>query len=79
MKRAGVYGRVSTSDQREEGTSLDTQRDEGLAKASELGWDVSANHIILEDWTGTDLQRPGLTRLMDLARSGAISGLSSTR
>lgn len=75
MKRAGVYARVSTSDQREEGTSLDTQRDEGLAKARELGWDVSANHIILEDWTGTDLQRPGLTRLMDLARSGAISGV----
>ena len=75
MKQAALYGRVSTSEQKEEGTSLDTQRDLGLVKASELGWSVSEEHIILEDWTGTDLLRPGLLRLLDLARSGRIKGI----
>ena len=75
MTPAALYGRVSTSEQKEEGTSLDTQRDLGLVKASELGWSVSEEHIILEDWTGTDLLRPGLLRLLDLARSGRIKGI----
>ena len=75
MKQAALYCRVSTSEQKEEGTSLDTQRDQGLIKASELEWTVSQEHVIQEDWTGTDLQRPGLLRLLDLARSGEIQGL----
>ena len=72
---AAVYARVSTSDQRDEGTSLDTQRDECLLKAGELRWTIAREHVILEDWTGTDLQRPGLLRLLDLARSGRIHGI----
>ena len=75
MTPAALYGRVSTSEQKEEGTSLDTQRDLGLVKASDLRWTVSEDHIILEDWTGKDLQRPGLLRLLALARSGRIKGL----
>ena len=75
MKQAALYSRVSTSEQKEEGTSLDTQRDLGLVKASELGWSVSEEHIILEDWTGKDLLRPGLLRLLALARSGRIKGI----
>lgn len=75
MEKAAIYCRVSTSDQRDEGTSLDTQRDEGLLKASELGWEVAQEHIILEDWTGKDLQRPGLLKLVDIARSGKIAGV----
>ncbi len=73
--RAALYCRVSTSDQRDEGTSLDTQRDQGLVKAGELGWAVPQEYIIQEDWTGTDLQRPGLLRLLDLARSGRVQGV----
>ncbi len=73
--RAALYCRVSTSDQRDEGTSLDTQRDQGLVKAGELGWTVPQEYIIQEDWTGTDLQRPGLLRLLDLARSGRVQGI----
>ena len=75
MMQAALYCRVSTSEQKEEGTSLDTQRDQGLIKASELEWTVSQEHVIQEDWTGNDLQRPGLLRLLDLARSGEIRGI----
>ena len=38
MIQTAVYCRVSTSEQRDEGTSLDTQRDQAVAKAAELGW-----------------------------------------
>ena len=75
MKRAAVYCRVSTSEQRDEGTSLDTQRDQGLRRAGELGWDVPDGYVIQEDCTGKDLQRPGLLRLLSLAKSGSIQGI----
>ena len=75
MTRAALYCRVSSSDQRDEGTSLDTQRDRGLLKARELGWTVPEEYMIQEDWTGKDLQRPGLLRLLDLARSRKVQGV----
>ena len=75
MIKAAVYCRVSTPDQRDEGTSLDTQRERGLLKAAELGWDVAEEHVVQEDWTGKDLQRPGLVRVLNLARSGKIQGI----
>lgn len=72
---AAIYCRVSTHDQREEGTSLETQRTQCSAKARSLGWEVSVGHIILEDWTGSDLDRKGLLRLLEWARSGEIGGV----
>ncbi|MBI3953539.1 MAG: recombinase family protein [Chloroflexi bacterium] len=75
MVPAALYARVSTADQRDQGTSLDTQRDQGLLKAAALGWEVSPGRIILEDWTGKDLERPGLQRMLGWARSRAIQGI----
>ena len=75
MIPAGVYCRVSTTDQRDQGTSLETQRDQGLLKAAALGWEVPEGNTILEDWTGKDLHRPGLMRLLDIARSGQVKGV----
>ena len=72
---AALYCRVSTSEQKDEGTSLDTQRQQGLVKAGELGWIVHTDHIVQEDWTGKDLGRPGLGRLLELAHSGKIQGV----
>ena len=72
---AAIYARVSTAEQREEGTSLDTQRDQCLAKAAELGWTVPQENVVVEEWTGKDLQRPGLQRLSDLAHSHQIQGI----
>ena len=75
MTTAAVYCRVSTTDQREEGTSLDTQRDQAMEKARELGWAVPEDYVIQEDWTGKDLNRPGLVRLLELSSSGKIQGV----
>lgn len=72
---AAVYCRVSTKDQRDAGSSLDTQRAAGLAKAATLGWSTTPAHVIQEDWTGSDLERPGLRRLFDLVTSGAVQGV----
>lgn len=65
MIRAAVYCRVSTTDQKDNGTSLETQRDRGVAKAMEMGWETPAEYIIQEDCTGTNLQRPGVLRLLE--------------
>ena len=75
MNFAAFYGRVSTPDQKDNGTSLGTQKEAGLAKASEMGFTLPAEYIILEDWSGTDLQRPGLLRLFELASSGLIEAV----
>ena len=75
MIQTAVYGRVSTSEQRDEGTSLDTQRDQAVAKAAELGWHIAPEHIIQEDWTGKDLFRPGLLKLLELAHSREIQAI----
>ena len=75
MVSTAIYARVSTHDQADKGTSLETQAAEALKKADELGWQVISDHIIREDWTGKDLQRPGLQTLFSLADSGAIGGV----
>jgi len=73
--KAAIYCRVSTDSQEREGTSLDTQVQQSLVKAQSLGWHVPPEYLIKEDWTGKDLHRPGLARVFELARTGAISGL----
>ena len=75
MKRAALYARVSTHEQADKGTSLDTQVAESTKKAQQLGWQVTPEHIIREDRTGKDLERPGLMKLFDLAASGAIQSV----
>ena len=57
--RAAVYCRVSTGAQREDGTSLDTQRDACLAHAAARGYVVPPDLVFLEDWPGTACERPG--------------------
>jgi site-specific DNA recombinase len=72
MPIAAIYCRVSTTDQKDNGTSLETQVETALAKAAEMGCTVPEEYIILEDWSGTDLSRPGLIRLYQLAEDGLI-------
>jgi site-specific DNA recombinase len=38
--KAAIYCRVSTQDQQDQGTSLDSQREACLKKAEELGYQV---------------------------------------
>lgn len=75
MKPAAIYCRVSTTDQADHGTSLETQREAGLAKARELGWEISEEFIVMEDWSGTDLQRPGLQQILNWVRLTNIGGV----
>ena len=72
MSIAAVYCRVSTPDQKDNGTSLETQEAGARLKAAQLEMTILEEYVILEDWSGTDLQRPGLLRLFSLAEAGLI-------
>jgi len=75
MKRAAVYVRVSTSQQMEQGSSLESQVATLMRLASEKGYTVPSDFIFEEDWSGEDLERPRLERLRTVAREGAISAI----
>ncbi|MBI4219536.1 MAG: recombinase family protein, partial [Chloroflexi bacterium] len=66
--KAAIYARVSTQRQKEEGSSLDTQVEAAMAFATAHGCTVSSQHIIREDWPGSTLERPALTRLREMVR-----------
>ena len=72
MTIAAIYCRVSTTDQKDNGTSLETQNSGARLKAEQLELTILEEYVILEDWSGTDLQRPGLLRLFYLAEAGLI-------
>ena len=75
MRIASILNRVSTKDQKDSGSSLETQLEQCLKKAAELGLEVPNEFIIQEDWTGTDLQRPNILTLLRWARSGSIQAI----
>ena len=64
-----VYCRVSTPDQADSGTSLDTQEAACLALCKQRGIAVPVDAVILEDHTGAVLDRPGLRQVFDLCRT----------
>ena len=69
-RQAIYYGRVSTKDQRDSGTSLQTQETAAMQKAAEIGAAISQEAVVSEDRTGKDLERPGLKRVFELAKTG---------
>jgi len=72
---AAIYCRVSTTGQAENGTSLDSQRDALLTLATERGYTVPSDHVLLEDCSGADLERPKLDRARELVRTNAVDAL----
>ena len=56
------YGRVSTKGQEQNGNSLEDQR----AKLTEAGCD----EIVLEAYTGTKMERPKFTKILDKLQKG---------
>jgi len=70
MPSAAVYSRVSTDQQ-----SIDHQEDNLLEYASELGFDVKADHVIRDKSTGTDVDRSGYRQLMELVEDGAVDAV----
>ena len=68
VKRAIVYSRVSTDAQEREGTSLDTQERACLEHAK--SWRVVER--IRDTASGASLDRPGIERLRQSLRQGAV-------
>jgi site-specific DNA recombinase len=73
--RAAIYCRVSTTKQKEEGTSLETQKPACLALGAKNNYEVPENLIFLEDWSGARLDRPQLDMVRDLIRRREINAL----
>jgi site-specific DNA recombinase len=70
-KRAIIYARVSTDDQAENGYSLDSQVEACRAYAAQHGFEVIAEPF-QDDYTGSKLNRPALTRARDLIDAGGV-------
>jgi len=75
MKQAAIYARVSTSQQMEEGSSLESQVATLTRLASEKGYTVPSDFIFEEDWSGEHLERPRLDRLRTVAKEGLVSAI----
>ena len=68
--RAGIYTRVSTDNQEQEGTSLQTQLEACLSYCHDKGYDVTYRFI--EAYSGLTLDRPKLNELRELVRAGDV-------
>jgi site-specific DNA recombinase len=80
MKRAVIYARVSTDEQKEKGYSLPSQIEACAKYADTHGLNVIAK--ISDDYTGTLLDRPGLDQvraMMDRREVDAVIVLASDR
>ena len=70
MERVLIYSRVSTDAQERDGTSLDTQERACVEHAGANGWHVVDR--IRDTASGFTLDRPGIERLRQLLRQGAV-------
>lgn len=68
--RAAIYCRVSGEAQERKGTSLETQLEESEKYCLQHGYVVT--HRFSEAESGLTLERPDLTRLRDLMRTGVL-------
>ena len=77
IEKAAIYGRVSTEEQKDSGTSLDSQesRAREYADHKNHNYRVLDHLVIKEDWTGTDLDRPGLKKLLTEAERDSLDVL----
>lgn len=73
MKQAAIYCRVSTSQQAETGTSLQSQLESCRAYAQEHGYSVA---LEAEDtYSGASTSRAGLQRVLAAARDGTVDAV----
>lgn len=76
--RVAIYARVSTQHQAQTQT-IDQQLERVQQHVREQGWQLDPAHIFRDDGrSGANLNRPGLDRLRDLVRSGAVDGVVIT-
>lgn len=67
-----IYIRVSTDEQAQHGTSLDSQKDRGIAYCISQGWENYQLYID-DGYTGTNTNRPALKRLLRHIEENKIS------
>ncbi len=70
ITRCVVYCRVSTDAQERDGTSLDTQERACREYAADEGWTVV--EMVRDTASGFSLERPGLDRVREYARTGKV-------
>lgn len=71
-RRAAIYARVSTQRQQKQAT-IQSQVVQLRCRVEQDGHQLLDKHILLDDgYSGSYLDRPGLDRLRDLAKEGAI-------
>jgi len=75
MKRACIYARVSSKEQKEEGHSLEMQTERMLNFASEHGYLVRDEYIFEEDIPGEYEHRPKLTKVLVLCEEGKVDAV----
>ena len=69
---AGVYVRTSTVRQGEEGTSLETQEEQALLKATELGYQVYDAYIWRDMESGAYMDRTGANLMLQAVRNREV-------
>ncbi|CAM3901389.1 recombinase family protein [Alicyclobacillus pomorum] len=67
-----LYCRVSTDEQAQHGFSIDHQKERLAAFCESQGW-KDYEHYVDDGYTGTNLNRPQLTRLIRHIRSGRVN------
>jgi site-specific DNA recombinase len=72
MKRAIIYTRVSTDEQKKN-NSPSAQRTDGMKYVQEHGF--TALDVMSEDYTGTTIDRPVFNRLLELADAGLLEAV----
>mgnify|MGYP006282399765 CR=1 FL=1 len=70
MANAAIYARVSTEDQ-----DLDTQSENLLEYARDLGLDVDAEHVLADKSTGTNTDRAGFRQLIELVEDDDVDAV----
>ena len=75
MTQTAIYSRVSTEDQADQGTSLESQMEHCLALCASEGLTVSPEHIVREMASGATLQRSGLQSIRDWVATGQVDAV----
>lgn len=75
--RVATYARVSTDEQAQHGTSLESQQERTLAYVEERGW-THVSHYADEGVSGAKESRPALNRLIRAAGNGEIDAVVVT-
>jgi site-specific DNA recombinase len=76
--RAALYVRVSTDEQAKSGYSIPDQLRELRRHAQDRGYEV-VEELVDDSYSGADPNRPGLLRVYELARVGAIDAAYATK